>query len=70
LKKDGFRGDVFGCRAYPDGQPYGYPKGDHVKVQNNQVGGYVFEQVEPALKFVIERESSVGETRFKEFGHY
>lgn len=35
--------DGFGCRAYPDGMPHGYPPNNkHNKILKGQVGDYVF----------------------------
>jgi hypothetical protein len=49
LKKDGFNGNRFACRAYPNEIPYGYPKDDHKEIQHNQVGDYVFNDVPDEL---------------------
>lgn len=70
LKKDGFKGNRVACRAYPDEIPYGYPEDGHVKVQDNQIGNFVFEQVDPKLVDIIEKDESIEDARFEEFGHY
>jgi hypothetical protein len=66
LKRDGYKGNVHACRAYPEEIPYNFPKDDHEEIQDNQVGNYLFKRVTDEM-FEIALDDELGEERVKEF---
>ena len=65
-KKDGYRGNSFACRAYPEEIPYNYPKDGHINVQDNQTGDFVFVKCTTELLRIAETDMVLGNKRFKE----